>query len=148
MNALNNLKITPSQEINQKLIDSGIGEIHNPMPVAELLRRANVTYEMLTKIFDLPKISEVAARQVEISLFYVGYIQKQEDLVKKFDKLENKTIPENIDYNAIQNLRVEAREKLSEIRPRSIGQASRISGVSPADISVLTIWIEKLGMRN
>ena len=143
LNALNNLKITPSQEMNQKLVASGIGEIHNTIPAAELLRRAGVKYEMLTKIFDLPTISAVAAQQVEISLFYSGYIQKQEDSVKRFDKLERRKIPDGIDYGAIQNLRVEAREKLAEIRPRSIGQASRISGVSPADISVLTIWIEK-----
>ena len=146
--ALNNLKITPSQETNQRLSDNGIGEIHNTISAGELLRRTNVKYETLSKIFDLPKISEVAARQVEISLFYSGYIQKQEESVQKFDKLENKKIPENIDYNLLQNLRVEAREKLSEIRPHSIGQASRISGVSPADISVLTIWLEKLGVKN
>jgi len=148
LTALENLKITPCQYINQKLVANGIGEIHNTISASELFRRAGVSYEVLAKIFDLPKISAVAAKQVEISQFYSGYIQKQEDSVKKFDRLESRTIPETIDYNAIQNLRVEAREKLSEIRPRSIGQASRISGVSPADISVLTIWIEKLGMRN
>lgn len=144
LSALENLKITPSQEINKKFSELGIGEIHNALTAAELLRRAEIKYSMLKKIFNLPEISEVAAKQIEISLFYSGYIQKQEDLVQKFNRLENRKIPDNIDYHAIQNLRVEAREKLSEIRPRSIGQASRISGVSPADISVLTIWIEKL----
>ena len=148
LDALNNLKITPSQENNQKLLDNKIGEIHNTISAGELLRRTNVKYKTLAKIFNLPEISEVSAKQIEISLFYSGYINKQEELVQKFDKLENKKIPEEIDYNLLQNLRVEAREKLTEIRPQSIGQASRISGVSPADISVLTIWLEKLGVKN
>ena len=137
-------KITPSAEINQKLSSVGIGEIKTSMQLAELMRRPNVTYEKLSTIFDLPKISSFAASQVEISLFYEGYIKKQSELAEKLDRLENKIIPANIDYNSMQNLRVEAREKLSEIRPRSIGQASRISGVSPADISVLIVWLESL----
>lgn len=141
---LSETKITPSADINQKLSGVGIGEIKTSMPLAELMRRPNVTYEKLSAIFDLPKISAFAATQVEISLFYEGYIKKQSELADKLDKLENKIIPENIDYHAMQNLRVEAREKLSEIRPRSIGQASRISGVSPADISVLIVWLETL----
>ena len=137
-------KITPSVEVNQKLSDAGIDEIHNVMAIAELLRRQNVTYAKLEKIFDLPKISATAAAQVEISFFYEGYIKKQVELAKKFDALEDKILPADIDYNAMKNLRVEAREKLSALRPRSIGQASRISGVSPADISVLIVWLESL----
>ena len=137
-------KITPSAEINQKLSSIGVGEIKTSMQLAELMRRPNVTYEKLSTIFDLPKISSFAASQVEISLFYEGYIKKQSELAEKLDRLENKIIPADIDYNSMQNLRVEAREKLSEIRPRSIGQASRISGVSPADISVLIVWLETL----
>lgn len=137
-------KITPSAEINQKLLSIGVGEIKTSMQLAELMRRPNVTYEKLSTIFDLPKISSFAASQVEISLFYEGYIKKQSELAEKLDRLENKIIPADIDYNSMQNLRVEAREKLSEIRPRSIGQASRISGVSPADISVLIVWLEAL----
>ena len=137
-------KITPSAEVNQKLIDAGIDEIHNVMPLAELLRRPNVTYAKLEKIFDVPKISDVAAAQVEISFFYEGYIKKQLEQAKRFETLENKLLPSDIDYNAMKNLRVEAREKLSALRPRSIGQASRISGVSPADISVLIVWLETL----
>ena len=141
---LNETHITPSVEINQKLLQGGIEEIRNVTTLAELLRRPNVTYKILEKIFELPKISAEAERQVEISLFYSGYIEKLSDLSKKADRMESKTIPEDIDYNAIQNLRLEAREKLSQIRPRSIGQASRISGVSPADISVLLVWLETL----
>ena len=137
-----NKKITPNAEVNQKLLSAGIGEIKTTMQLSELMRRPNVSYEKLREIFDLPQISAFAATQVEISLFYEGYIKKQSELAEKMDRLENKIIPENINYNAMQNLRVEAREKLSEVRPRSIGQASRISGVSPADISVLIVWLE------
>ncbi|MBR5914419.1 MAG: tRNA uridine-5-carboxymethylaminomethyl(34) synthesis enzyme MnmG [Selenomonadaceae bacterium] len=137
-------KITPSVEVNQKLSEVGVEEIHNVMPLAELLRRPNVTYAKLEKIFDVPKISANAAAQVEISFFYEGYIKKQVELAKKFESLEDKILPADIDYNSMNNLRVEAREKLSAMRPRSIGQASRISGVSPADISVLIVWLESL----
>ncbi|MBR3498043.1 MAG: tRNA uridine-5-carboxymethylaminomethyl(34) synthesis enzyme MnmG [Selenomonadaceae bacterium] len=141
---LNEIKLTPSAEVNQKLLSFGLGEIHNAMPLAELLRRPLVTYEKLRAAFDLPEISAEAAAQVEIGIFYEGYIKKQAELAEKLDRLEDKIIPAEIDYAALKNLRVEAREKLSEIRPRSIGQASRISGVSPADISVLLVWIETL----
>lgn len=141
---LNELKLTPSAEVNQKLANLGLDAIHNAMPLAELLRRPNVTYGKLRAAFDLPDISAEAAAQVEIAFFYEGYIDKQSELAAKLDRLENKLIPDGIDYHAMKNLRVEAREKLSEIRPRSIGQASRISGVSPADISVLLVWLETL----
>ena len=142
MQRLNEIKLTPSNEINQTLSGLEIGEVHNAMPLAELLRRPGVTYEKLRAAFDLPEISAEAAAQVEISVFYEGYIKKQAELAEKLDRLENKIIPDGVDYTALKNLRVEAREKLSEIRPRSIGQASRISGVSPADISVLLVWLE------
>ena len=141
---LNEIKLTPSNEVNQKLAALEIGEVHNAMPLAELLRRPNVTYEKLRTAFDLPEISAQAAAQVEISIFYEGYIKKQSELAEKLDRLENKIIPDGVDYNSLKNLRVEAREKLSAIRPRSIGQASRISGVSPADISVLLVWLETI----
>lgn len=141
---LTETKITPSAELNAKLAAAGIAEVKNPMPAAELLRRPNTTYEKIRAILNLPEISAAAAAQVEISFFYEGYIKKQAELADKLDRLENKIIPAGIDYHALKNLRVEAREKLSEIRPRSIGQASRISGVSPADISVLVVWLETL----
>ena len=141
---LNEIKLTPSEETNRKLAVLELGEIHHALPLAELLRRPSVTYEKLRAAFDLPKISADAAAQVETQIFYEGYIKKQAELAEKLDRLENKIIPDGVDYHALKNLRVEAREKLSEIRPRSIGQASRISGVSPADISVLLVWLDTL----
>ena len=91
------------------------------------------------------KEAEISAKEIsQAAPDFEGYIKKQAELAAKLDRLENKIIPDKIDYHAMKNLRVEAREKLSEIRPRSIGQASRISGVSPADISVLLVWLETL----
>ena len=86
--------------------------------------------------------------QVEIQLKYAGYIARQEKQVAEFQKAENRQLPENMDYLSIQGLRVEAREKLQQIRPLSVGQASRISGVSPADVAVLLIWLEQNKMQN
>ena len=141
---LNAIKLTPSAEVNDKLNALGLDGIHNTMPLAELLRRPAVTYDKLRTAFDLPKISAESAAQVETTIFYEGYIKKQADLAEKLDRLEDKLIPDGVDYHALKNLRVEAREKLSAIRPRSIGQASRISGVSPADVSVLLVWLETM----
>ncbi|MCR5833326.1 MAG: tRNA uridine-5-carboxymethylaminomethyl(34) synthesis enzyme MnmG [Selenomonadaceae bacterium] len=144
VNRLNEIKLTPSAEVNQKLAALDLGEIHNTMPLSELLRRPDVSYDKLLVPFNLPDISPEAAAQVEIDIFYEGYIKKQAELAEKLDRLENKIIPDDIDYAALKNLRVEAREKLAAIRPHSIGQASRISGVSPADISVLLVCLEVL----
>ena len=139
---LTEIKITPSELIKEKLNSIGITEIHNVMPLSELLRRPNISYKKLQELFPLPNISDEARIQVETNFFYEGYIKKQSDLALKMEKLESRLIPEGIDYKNMLNLRSEAREKLQLIKPRSIGQASRISGVSPADISVLIVWIE------
>ena len=141
-NKLMEILLTPSKEVNEKLNALGTSEIHTVMPLSELLRRQDISYEKLQKEFDLPNISKDAQIQVETNFFYEGYIKKQSELALKMEKLESKLIPEGIDYKMITNLRSEAREKLNLIKPRSIGQASRISGVSPADISVLIVWLE------
>ena len=137
-------KLTPSVEINERLQSIGVGAINSTMPLSELFRREGVTYARLREAFDLPEISAEAARQIETNFFYEGYIRKQSELAEKMERLESKLIPPNIDYGEIVNLRAEAREKLQAIRPRSIGQASRISGVSPADVSVLIVRLERL----
>ena len=108
-----------------------------------MLRRPNVSYDRLKVLFDLPELSDEVKKQVEISITYEGYIQKQLEQVERMEKLEAKLLPEDIDYNDVPSLRDEGREKLAKIRPRSVGQASRISGVSPADISVLLVWLEQ-----
>ena len=115
--------------------------------VAELIRRPELSYEMLADIDEcrpvLPEeLEEEVVEQINISIKYDGYISRQKKQVEQFKKLENKKIPEDIDYNLVKSLRLEALQKLREYRPASIGQASRISGVSPADISVLLVYLE------
>lgn len=136
-------QINPSQETNERLAAVGLEPIKAAQSIGALLRRAGTCYEDLRR-FDatLPAVTAEVAEQVEISLQYEGYIEKQQEQVDRMERLEEKRLPPDIDYETIKNLRVEAREKLTDIRPVSLGQASRISGVSPADISVLSIYLE------
>ena len=134
--------LTPSKETNSILKSLALDEIHATLPLSELLRRPDVTYEKIRSAFELPEIDDEIRTQIETQFFYSGYIEKQIEQVAKMERLEDKLIPENLDYNDVSNLRDEAREKLISIQPRSIGQATRISGVSPADISVLLIYLE------
>ena len=116
--------------------------------LAELLRRPELTYEALAPIDEnRPKLPWDVKEQVEINIKYDGYIRRQLKQVEQFKKLEAKKIPENLDYEKVGSLRIEARQKLEAYRPVSIGQASRISGVSPADISVLLVYMEQYGRR-
>lgn len=112
-----------------------------------MIRRPELSYEMLADIDEgrpvLPEeLEEEVVEQINISIKYDGYISRQKKQVEQFKKLENKKIPEDIDYDLVKSLRLEALQKLKEYRPASIGQASRISGVSPADISVLLVYLE------
>ena len=117
--------------------------------LGELIRRPELTYEMLSKIDDArPQLSESVQEQVNINIKYEGYIKRQLKQVSQFKKLESKKIPENIDYDDISGLRIEAKQKLKLYMPMSIGQASIISGVTPADISVLLIYMEQYGRRS
>ncbi len=112
--------------------------------MADLLKRTEITYNCLKQIdCDRPELSKEVAEEVEIQVKYEGYIKLQESQVEKFKKLEQKKLPQDIDYEQIKGLRLEARQKLNKIKPESVGQASRISGVSPADISVLLIFLEQ-----
>ena len=113
------------------------------MKLAELLKRTEITYEKLKEIdVNRPELDRQIAIEAEIMIKYEGYIKLEEKQVESFKKLEKKLLPEDIDYNEIKGLRLEARQKLNKFRPYSIGQASRISGVSPADISVLLIYLQ------
>lgn len=135
--------INPNQETLELLAANDIEVIKNSISLYDLMKRPDVNYEKLKQIFDLPEISDEVKNQVETSITYEGYIKKQLEQVAKMEKLESKLIPEDIDYSQLTNLRDEAREKLADIRPISLGQAGRISGVSPADISVLMIYLEQ-----
>ena len=132
----------------QNLLKSyGSTPLSSGTTVAELIRRPELSYEMLADIDEgrpvLPEeLEEEVVEQINISIKYDGYISRQKKQVEQFKKLENKKIPEDIDYDLVKSLRLEALQKLKEYRPASIGQASRISGVSPADISVLLVYLE------
>ena len=137
--------IKPTEKVNKFLENHNSSKIDNGVKLAELLRRTELTYKMLEEIDeDRPVLSEQVKEEVEIQIKYEGYIKLQNAQVEKAKKLENKLLPENINYEAIGGIRLEARQKLSKLRPRSVGQASRISGVSPADISVILIYLEQL----
>lgn len=134
--------ISPSAENNAKLEAMGTAPLRSGSSLFDLLRRKEVTYSKLQQAFDLPELAPQVAEQAEIFAKYEGYITKQRQEVERFMKLENKRLPDDIDYRAIKELSSEAAEKLDKVRPANIGQASRISGVSPADISVLMIALE------
>lgn len=134
--------ISPSAENNAKLEAMGTAPLRSGSSLLDLLRRKEVTYSKLQQAFGLPELAPQVAEQAEIFAKYEGYITKQRQEVERFMKLENKRLPDDIDYRAIKELSSEAAEKLDKVRPANIGQASRISGVSPADISVLMIVLE------
>ena len=140
---LSEIRIHPNKETLAKMQKFELGSIHNTVTAADLLKRKEISYDDLKHIVELPEISEDVKKQVEITLVYEGYIKKQLEQVERMEKLEEKLLPEDINYDEVSSLRDEAREKLNAIRPISIGQASRISGVSPADISVLLVYLEQ-----
>lgn len=136
--------IKPNEKVNKLLKSLNSSEISTGIKLADLLKRTELTYDNLKGIDEnRPELSAVERKQVEIQIKYEGYIRLQEAQVEKFKKLEKKKLSAEIDYNDIKGLRIEARQKLNKIKPSSVGQASRISGVSPADISVLLIYLEQ-----
>ena len=142
---LNKLVFPPSKEVNEYLESVGSQPISTGVKAAELLKRPQVTYESM-QVIDKSRPENLPAdvcEQVEISIKYAGYIDRQVKQAEQFKKLEEKKLPADIDYEKIDGLRLEARQKLSSIRPASLGQASRISGVHPADIAILMIYLKK-----
>ena len=138
--------ISPTEEVNELLESKGTSRITTGVHLDELLKRTELTYESLSAIDkDRPCLTRAEKEQVEVQIKYEGYINRQMIQIGQFKKLEKKMLPKDIDYNEISGLALEARQKLNKQKPESIGQASRISGVSPADISVLLVW---LAMKN
>ena len=138
-------KTAAPKEVNVFLEAHGTTPVASRISFAELLKRPQITYEDLAEIDDKtrPQLSQHAIAQLEVQIKYEGYIQKQQQQILRYHKLENKMLDEDLDYESLEGLRKEAIQKLSQIRPASVGQASRISGVSPADINVLLIHLEK-----
>ena len=138
------LTIKPTEQVNKLLEENNSSQIKAGVKLADLLKRTELSYEKLSEIDpERPELSKAEAQEVEIQVKYEGYIKMQEEQVKKFKKLEDKKLSEDINYDDIKGLRIEARQKLNKVKPLSIGQASRISGVSPADVSVLLIYLEQ-----
>lgn len=142
---LKNTIIKPSKKVNEFLVSHETTELETGTKLAELLKRTEITYKDLEEIDEErnKELSKDIIKEVEVSLKYEGYIKMQEAQVIKFKKLETKELKEDIDYQKISGLSLEARQKLDKHKPSSVGQASRISGVSPADISVLLIYLEQ-----
>ena len=134
--------LPPSQELNHILVSRGTSPLTSGAKLADLLKRPQITYEDLEPVDkDRPQYSTAIFEAVEIELKYEGYIKRQRADIEEARRLERKRLPQDVDYSAIQGLRLEAGEKLNKVKPENIGQAGRISGVSPADISVLLIWL-------
>ena len=132
-----------SEKVQELLVEHGSTPLNSGISLAELIKRPELSYEILAPLDpQRPELMRGVVEQVNIHMKYDGYIQRQMRQVEQFQKMENKKIPESLDYNDVPSLRTEARQKLTAVRPLSIGQASRISGVSPADISVLLVWLE------
>ncbi|MEQ2472606.1 tRNA uridine-5-carboxymethylaminomethyl(34) synthesis enzyme MnmG [Laedolimicola intestinihominis] len=132
-----------SKKVQELLVEHGSTPLNSGISLAELIKRPELSYEILAPLDpQRPELMRGVVEQVNIHMKYDGYIQRQMRQVEQFQKLENKKIPEDLNYDDVPSLRTEARQKLTAVRPLSIGQASRISGVSPADISVLLVWLE------
>ncbi len=140
---LKETKFRPDENVQAMLEACGSAPLQNAVDGATLLRRPEVTYEMLEKLSPPPVLlTDEMKEQVEIQIKYTGYIEKQLQQVERLEKMEKKKIPENINYETIHGLATEAKQKLSKVRPLSLGQASRISGVTPADLSILLVHLE------
>ena len=136
--------VPASKALNEMLANRESTPVENSARLADLLRRPQVTYEDIAPFDpDRPELPLAVTEEVQIQVKYAGYLARQEKQVAEFKKEESRLLPENMDYDSIAGLRLEARQKLSQIRPMSIGQAGRISGVSPSDIAVLLIWLEQ-----
>jgi tRNA uridine 5-carboxymethylaminomethyl modification enzyme len=144
---LKTTSVSPTAEVQEKMLAMGSTELRSGATLYDLLRRTELSYDKLKESFALPDIPSAVKEQVEIAIKYEGYIKKQIEQVERAIKLEQKQIPSNIDYYSIAGLTEEAKEKLTNIQPLSVGQAGRISGVSPADISILLIYLEQFRRR-
>lgn len=141
---INNTTISPTDELNSYLEKMGTSPLKSGCKVADLVRRPQLNYNDIAQFDnDRPKLPAAVCEQVELQVKYKGYIEKQLQQIEHMQKLEEKLLPYNADYSQVYGLRLEAAEKLNKIQPVSIGQASRISGVSPADVSMLVVWLQK-----
>ena len=142
---LNTVRVKPSPEVNAYVESRNEKPLKDGVLASEFLRRPRVTYADLLRFIPAPEkpLDRRVIEEIEIRIKYAGYIKKAEESVAKMKKMEAKKIPDNIDFDAIDGLATEAHQKLDKIRPETIAQATRISGVNPADIAILSIYIER-----
>ena len=146
---INKTIIKPTEEVNELLAKYQSSSISGGVKLSELIRRTELSYDKLFPIDkERPELTKEEKEEIQIQVKYEGYIKRQMTQVEKFKKLEKKRLPEQIDYSTLKGLSLEARQKLNKHKPLSVGQASRISGVSPADISVLLIFLEQQKRKN
>jgi tRNA uridine 5-carboxymethylaminomethyl modification enzyme len=146
---VNEVNIGANEKVQTLLATYGSIPLSNGTKLCDLIRRPELDYDKLAPIDPKrPALVDEVREQVNILIKYEGYINRQITQVRKFKNLENKKLPEDFDYNIIAGLRIEARQKLNEFQPLNIGQASRISGVTPADISVLLVFLEQINKNN
>ena len=142
------VRIRPSPEADRLFQDCASAPIRQPVSLAELLKRPELHYGILAALDgQRPELTAAEQYAVEVQLKYEGYIRLEEERIGHFRKTERRLLPNTIDYSRIKGLRLEARQKLDKMKPASVGQASRISGVSPADISVLLVYLQTLPGR-
>ncbi len=145
---LSGKKLFPLPEINAALLDLGSSEIKEPLPFLKLLKRPELNLDILYKLGgESPTVSPAVIEQIEIKHKYEGYINRQLEAVKQFVNLEKKRLPADFDYDAVAGLSNEVRQKLKDIRPHSLGQAARISGVTPAAIAILLVYLKRGRVR-
>lgn len=139
---LSKLNVSPTEKLNDFLVEKGTSALGTGCKMTDLIRRPQINYNDLAPFDpDRPELDWEVCEQVELQIKYEGYIQKQLAQIEQMRKMESKKLPPDLDYSLIYGLRLEAVEKLNKIKPLSIGQASRISGVSPADVSMLAVWL-------
>jgi tRNA uridine 5-carboxymethylaminomethyl modification enzyme len=142
--SLEQQQVTPNSDINSQLASFGSAPLRNQATMAQLLRRPEISLEQIRSMrSEIPQVDLYVDAQVEIQIKYAGYVSRQMDIVERFQKMENVRLPDDINYAQISGLSREVCEKLSRIRPRSLGQASRISGITPAAITLLSFYIKK-----
>ena len=148
INRIKSINIRPTKEINELLSKYNSTPIDNGVKLSDLIKRSELSYEILAPIdSDRPDLTKEEKDEVNIEIKYEGYIKLQKEQIEKFKSLENKLLPQDFDYEKLEGLRLEARQKLNKFKPNSVGQASRISGISPADISVLLIYLHERDKR-
>jgi len=146
---LERTKVNPTAEVNRLLGELGSAPLKSSVTLAELLRRPEIDYTMLMRFVPSPvELPPAVTEQVAIQIKYTGYIERQHAQVERFKKLEGRPLAAELDYDAILGLSTEVREKLKAIRPASLGQASRISGVTPAAVAILDVYQEKRRRRS